>query len=85
MNRRTRSRKLVPIVDLRTYAVMRLEIGWSLEQMAGRMQCDGQPLPDNHETIYAYVCRIVPQQRPQHTALDEPADESNRTPAPDSV
>lgn len=54
-NRRARRRKLVRFVDLRTHVITQLEAGWSPEQIAGRLQYDGQPLRVSHETIYAYV------------------------------
>jgi len=54
-NRRARRRKLVRFVDLRTHVITQREAGWSPEQIAGRLQYDGQPLRVSHETIYAYV------------------------------
>nr|WP_242654883.1 hypothetical protein [Shimia aestuarii] len=33
----------------------RLKTGWTLEQIAGRLGYDGQPIRVSHETIYAYV------------------------------
>ena len=53
--RRARRRKLVRFVDLRKHVIKQLEIGWSPEQIAGRLQHDGQSLRVSHETIYAYV------------------------------
>jgi len=53
--RRARRRKLVRFEDLRQHVIKQLEIGWSPEQIAGRLQYDGQPLRVSHETIYAYV------------------------------
>ena len=35
--------------------ITQLEEGWSPEQIAGRLQYDGQSLRVGHETIYAYV------------------------------
>ena len=40
--RRARQRKLVRLVGLRTHVIKQLEEGWSPEQIAGRLQCDGQ-------------------------------------------
>lgn len=53
--RRARRRKLVRFEDLRQHVIKQLEIGWSPEQIAGRLQHDGQALRVSHETIYAYV------------------------------
>jgi len=55
VERRARRRKLVRFVDLRNYVIKQLEYGWSPEQIAGRLQYDGQSLRVSHETIYAYV------------------------------
>ncbi len=55
VNRRARRRKLVRFVDLRQHVITQLKIGWSPEQIAGRLQLDGQALRVSHETIYAYV------------------------------
>ncbi len=53
--RRSRRRKLVRFADLRQHVIKQLEIGWSPEQIAGRLQHHGQSLRVSHETIYAYV------------------------------
>ena len=55
VNRRARRRKLVRFVDLRKHVITQLEEGWSPEQIAGRLQYDGQSLRVGHKTIYAYV------------------------------
>jgi IS30 family transposase len=55
VTRRARRRKLVRFVDLRKHVITQLEAGWSPEQIAGRLQYDGQSLRVSHETIYAYV------------------------------
>ena len=55
VGRRARRRKLVRFVDLRKHVITQLEAGWSPEQIAGRLQYDGQPISVSHETIYAYV------------------------------
>lgn len=55
VNRRARRRKLVRFADLRRHVIEQLVGGWSPEQIAGRLQYDGQPLRVSHETIYAYV------------------------------
>ena len=41
--------------DLRQHVIIQLKIGWSPEQIAGRLQLDGQLLRVSHETICAYV------------------------------
>lgn len=53
--RRARRRKLVRLADLRNAVIAQLKDGWSPEQIAGRLQFDGQPVRVSHETIYAYV------------------------------
>jgi len=55
VHRRARRRKLVRHKDLRQHVVTQLKVGWSPEQIAGRLQLDGQALRVSHETIYAYV------------------------------
>ena len=55
VTRRARRRNLVRFVDLRKHVITQLESGWSPEQIAGRLQYDGQSLRVSHETIYAYV------------------------------
>ena len=55
VERRGRRRKLMRLADLRNAVVMQLKEGWSPEQIAGRLQFDGQTVRVSHETIYAYV------------------------------
>ena len=55
VNRRARRRKLVRFVDLRQHVIAQLRVGWSPEQIAGRLQLNGQSLRVSHETVYAYV------------------------------
>ncbi len=55
IKRRARRRKLVRLEDLRAHVVTQLKIGWTPEQIAGRLGYDGQPVRMSHETIYAYV------------------------------
>lgn len=55
VDRRARRRKLIRFVELRTSVIEQLKAGWSPEQIAGRLQFDGQPVRVSHETIYAYV------------------------------
>ena len=53
--RRARRRKLVRLEDLRAHVVTQLKIGWTPEQIAGRLGYDDQPVRVSHETIYAFV------------------------------
>lgn len=53
--RRARRRKLVRLEGLRAHVVTQLKIGWTPEQIAGRLGFDDQPVRVSHETIYAYV------------------------------
>ncbi|MEM9577924.1 MAG: IS30 family transposase [Pseudomonadota bacterium] len=53
--RRARRRKLIRLEALRAHVVTQLKVGWTPEQIAGRLGYDGQPVRVSHETIYAYV------------------------------
>lgn len=53
--RRSRRRKLERLVSLRKAVIKHLKEGWSPEQIAGRLQFEGQTVRVSHETIYAYV------------------------------
>ena len=53
--RRARRRKLVRLAELRKAVIKQLKEGWSPEQIAGRLQFEGQSIRVSHETIYAYV------------------------------
>lgn len=53
--RRARRRKLIRLDDLRAHVVAQLKVGWTPEQIAGRLGFDDQPVRVSHETIYAYV------------------------------
>ena len=68
MNRRARRRKLARFGDLWQHVIAQLKVWPSLtvvnsdcratgspEQIAGRLQLNGQSLRVSHETIYAYV------------------------------
>lgn len=55
LRRRARRCKLVRLEDLRLSVIAQLKEGWSPEQIAGRLQFEGQPVHVSHETIYAYV------------------------------
>jgi len=60
--RRARRRKLVPIPELREAVIDRLQEGWSLEQIAGRLKLKGHATSVSHETIHAYI--YSPHQNP---------------------
>jgi transposase, IS30 family len=53
--RRRRQRKLLRMPDLLAAVVDRLKIGWSPEQIAGRLRLEGSSPYVCHETIYAHV------------------------------
>jgi IS30 family transposase len=46
---------LIRLNDLRSHVIAQLKIGWTPEQIAGRLGFDDQPVRVSHETIYAYV------------------------------
>lgn len=54
-DRRARRRKPIRLEDLRSHVVAQLKIGWTPEQITGRLGYDDQPVRVSHETIYAYV------------------------------
>lgn len=54
-DRRARRRKLIRLEELRTHVITQLKVGWTPEQISGRLDFDGQPIRVSHETIYAYV------------------------------
>lgn len=54
-DRRARRRKLIRLEDLRAHVITQLKIGWTPEQIAGRLGFDGQPVRVSHETIYAFT------------------------------
>jgi len=59
--RRARRRKLIRLDDLRAHVVAQLKIGWTPEQIAGRLGYDGQPIRVSHETIYDYFYSLEGQ------------------------
>jgi len=54
-DRRVRHSKLVRHIELREAVVDRLKVGWSPEQIAGRLRHERSSLRVCHETIYQYV------------------------------
>ena len=78
MARRARRRKLIRLPGLLDAVIDRLKAGWSPEQIAGRLRCEGQSLTVSHETIYAHVysregraaelARYLPDRRRQRRA-----------------
>jgi IS30 family transposase len=55
LRRRRRLRKLVRLPELLTAVIEGLRLGWSLEQIAGRLRHDGAPHRVRHETIYQFA------------------------------
>lgn len=55
--RRARGAKLARRPELRVHVVEQLRAGWSPQQIAGRLRCQGEPLGSrvSHESIYRYV------------------------------
>jgi len=53
--RRARRRKMIRLDGLRAHVIAQLKIGWTPEQIAGRLGYDDQPVRVSHETIYAYI------------------------------
>lgn len=53
--RRQVTRKLVRFPQVKAAVLDRLKAGWSPEQIAGRLRCEGQAVTVSHETIYAHV------------------------------
>jgi IS30 family transposase len=76
--RRARRRKLVRHVGLRKAVIKQLKEGWSPEQIAGRLEYEGQPVRVSHETIYAYV--YGPDGRSKELARHLPSRRKNRRP-----
>jgi transposase, IS30 family len=54
-DRRARDRKLIKYPELCKRVIERIKDGWTPEQIAGRLQFEGQTTRVSHETIYAYV------------------------------
>ena len=54
-DRRARRRKVIRLRELRAHVIAQLKIGWTPEQISGRLGFDDQPVRVSHETIYAYV------------------------------
>lgn len=54
-DRRARHIKLNRSTELRDAVIDRLKVGWSPEQIAGRLRLDQSDLKVSHETIYRYV------------------------------
>jgi IS30 family transposase len=53
--RRRRLGKLYGDTDLIEHVIARLQLGWSPEQISGRLRLDGDPRRLSHETIYAFI------------------------------
>jgi IS30 family transposase len=76
--RRARRRKLARLVGLRKAVIKQLKEGWSPEQIAGRLEFEGQTVRVSHETIYAYV--YGPDGRSKELARHLPSRRKNRRP-----
>ncbi|ABG32197.1 IS30 family transposase [Roseobacter denitrificans] len=76
--RRARRRKLIRLEDLRDHVVAQLKIGWTPEQIAGRLGHDDQPVRVSHETIYAYV--YSPEGQSEQLARHLPSRRKKRRP-----
>ena len=76
--RRSRRRKLIRLEGLRTHVIKQLKVGWTPEQIAGRLCYDGQPVRVSHETIYAYV--YSREGRSQRLARHLPSRRKKRQP-----
>lgn len=76
--RRVRRRKLIRLEALRAHVVARLKVGWTPEQIAGRLGFDGQPLRVSHETIYAYI--YSPEGQSEELARHLPGRHKKRRP-----
>ncbi|MEL6465757.1 MAG: IS30 family transposase [Pseudomonadota bacterium] len=53
--RRARRRKLIRLEELRAHVIAQFKIGWSPEQIAGRLAFEGRSIRVSHETIYARI------------------------------
>ena len=55
LDRRAKHTKLIHNTGLREAVIEQLKVGWSPEQIAGRLRLDKRGLTVSHETIYRYV------------------------------
>ena len=58
--RRSRQRSRVANLRVRAYIKKKLKLGWSPEQIAGRIRKDHPELQVSHETVYQYIFRVEP-------------------------
>ncbi len=77
-DRRARRRKLIRLDDLRSHVIAQLKIGWTPEQIAGRLGFDAQPVRVSHETIYAFV--YSPEGQSEQLARHLPSRRKKRRP-----
>lgn len=77
-DRRARRRKLARPPDLRQSVIAQLKVGWSPEQIAGRLTFEGQTMRISHETIYAFV--YGPDGRAEELARHLPTRRKRRQP-----
>ena len=52
---RARRRKLIRLDDLRSHVIAQLKIGWTPEQIVGRMRLERHPIRVSLETIYRFA------------------------------
>ena len=77
-DRRARRRKLIRLEDLRSHVIAQLKIGWTPEQIVGRLGYDDQLVRVSHKTIYAYIYSIEGQS--EHLARHLPSRRKKRQP-----
>jgi len=56
--RRSRQRPRVANLRVRAYIKKKLKLGWSPEQISGRIRKDHPELQVSHETVYQYIFRV---------------------------
>ncbi|WP_343808681.1 IS30 family transposase, partial [Paenochrobactrum glaciei] len=57
-DRRSRQRKLIRFDHLRQSVIRQICLGWSPQQIAGRMRLEHHPISVSHETIYQFVYSV---------------------------
>ncbi len=70
-DRRAIHRKLIRHPDVRAAVVDRLKVGWSPEQIAGRMRFEAHPVTVSHETIYRFAYSKTGQSEQLYRHLPE--------------
>jgi len=70
-NRRIKLTKLMQHIELRDAVIEQLKVGWSPEQIAGRLRLDDSDLTISHETIYRFVYSQQSHERDLYLYLPE--------------